>query len=554
MEQKQTTTITVFSENRPGVLYHIANQFLRRKINIESLTVSEIEEKHVSRFTIAVKENPEIIAKITNQLQRIIEVLSVHAHGDKDLIFKEIALFKVKDKSPKEAQDIQHIAYRTGSNITHRGKNYVIVEKTGTEEEIDHLRSKLVPFGIEDVVRSGRIALEKEPTKKVDSPHVTSTIEVSVIKQIELLAKQNKDVISLAQGTPSFFTSAHIKQAVKRAMDQNLTDKYTAGYGIEPLRAAIAKKVKRDNGIAVSPSQVIVAHGAMEAMMAIFLSILDPQDDILMPSPNYNPHITQIRIALRGRSPIYVPMEETKEGWLLNTESLEKAITPQTRAIVICNPSNPTGKVYSKKELTDIIKIARKHDLIIISDEMYENFVYDGKKHVSIASLHSAGSKIISVFGVSKSYAMTGWRIGYIVASQPLIDRIFKVHDAIVTCPAAPSQYAALSALEGKNVYDEYKKAYVRRRKIVEEELAKTPFLQSTPIQGAYYAFPKITKPVDDRKFAVELIKQAKVAVVPGSPFGPGGENHIRISFGCEDDVLRQGLRRLVNYLNKKFS
>lgn len=554
METKQTATITVFSENSPGVLYHIANLFLRRKINIESLTVSEIEKKHISRFTIVIKEDPKIVAKITKQLQRIIEVLSVYAHSDKELIFKEIALFKVKDKNAKEAQNIEHIAYRTGSNITHRGKNFVVVEKTGTEEEINALRTRLKPFGISDLVRSGRIALEKEPAKRVDSPHVTSTIEVSIIKQIELLAKQGKDVISLAQGTPSFFTSLHIKQAVKRAMDQNLTDKYTAGYGIEPLRLAIAKKVKRDNGFTVSPSQVIVTHGAMEAMMAIFLSILDPRDDILMPTPNYNPHITQIRIALRGRSPIYVPMEETKSGWLLSTESLEKAITPQTRAIVICNPSNPTGKVYSKKELTDIIKIARKHDLIVISDEMYENFVYDGKKHISIASLPNAGSKIISVFGVSKSYAMTGWRIGYIVASQSLTDRIFKVHDAIVTCPAAVSQYAALSALEGKNVYDEYKRAYERRRKIVEEEFAKTPFLQNTPIQGAYYAFPKIIKPVDDLKLAIELIKEAKVAVVPGSPFGRGGENHIRISFGCEDNVLREGLQRLVNYINKKFS
>ncbi len=554
METKQTTTITVFSENSPGVLYHIANLFLRRKINIESLTVSEIEEKHISRFTIVVKEDPKIVAKITRQLQRIIEVLSVYAHSDQELIFKEIALFKVKGKSAKEAGDIAHIAYRTGSNITYRGKNFLIVEKTGTEEEINTLRTRLSPFGISDLVRSGRIALEKEPAKRADSPHVTSTIEVSVIKQIELLAKQGKDVISLAQGTPSFFTANHIKKAVKKAMDQNLTDKYTAGYGIEPLRAAIAKKVKRDNGIIASPTQVIVTHGAMEAMMAIFLSILDPRDDILMPTPNYNPHITQIRIALRGRSPIYVPMEETKNGWLLNTELLEKAITPQTRAIVICNPSNPTGKVYSKKELTDIIKIARKHDLIIISDEMYENFVYDGKKHISIASLPDAGSKIISVFGVSKSYAMTGWRIGYIVASQLLTDRIFKVHDAIVTCPTAVSQYAALSALEGKNVYDEYKKAYERRRKIVEEEFARTPFLKCSPIQGAYYAFPKITKPVDDRKLAIELIKEAKVAVVPGSPFGQGGENHIRISFCFGDDILREGLRRLVNYINKKFS
>ncbi|MDP3988577.1 MAG: aminotransferase class I/II-fold pyridoxal phosphate-dependent enzyme, partial [Candidatus Levybacteria bacterium] len=188
----------------------------------------------------------------------------------------------------------------------------------------------------------------------------------------------------------------------------------------------------------------------------------------------------------------------------------------------------------------------------LITDEMYEDFVYDGKKHISIGSFPQVADQTISVFGFSKSHAMTGWRIGYVVAKQNLIDEIFKIHDSIITCPTAAAQYAALAAVEGTKEHVKfYKEEFLKRRKIVLDELAKTDKIEVITPSGAYYAFPKILADIDDNKLVMDLIENARVAVIPGSAFGKGGENHIRISFGQEEKILREGLKRFVNYLNK---
>lgn len=382
----------------------------------------------------------------------------------------------------------------------------------------------------------------------------TSAIDVSIIKRVELMARAHGDVISLAQGIPSFNTAAHIKQAARKAIDADLVGKYTVGYGIPELREAIAKKVTAQNGIPTNFDEVIVTHGGLEALMAIFLALLNPEDDIIIPTPDYASHLTQVMITKQGGRAIEVPLQETDTEWKLDPEALEKAITPKSKAILICNPSNPIGKVYSEEELKQIAQIALKHDLYIVVDEMYEHFTFDGKNHISIGSFPEVADRTISVFGVSKSYAMTGWRIGYIVAKRNLIDEIFKIHDSLITCPTAVSQYATLEAITGpQDVVAEYKKEFEKRRAITMEELAKTDKLATIMPQGAYYAFPKILKPVDDVEFCIKLVKEAKVAVVPGTPFGKGGESHVRISFGLEEDVLREGLQRLVRYLNVSF-
>ncbi len=551
-------TITVFSENTPGVLYRIANLFLRRKINIESLTVSEIEAKSLSRFTIVVKEDVELVKKIAKQLERIVEVFEVFVHTDEELTSKEVALIKVAVKSKTQYEQIEKVVAQFFAYIVRLENDGVVIQKTGSEEDIDFLHSVLEPFGIKETVRSGRIALAKKPARTPFASKepkgfskVTSAIEVSMIKQIEMLAKKETDVISLAQGIPSFFTPDHIKQAAKKAMDKNLTDKYTSGYGIEPLRTAMAEKIQTENKISISPEEIIVTHGAIEGMMAIFMAILNPDDEIIVLTPDYASHITQIIIATYGAKPVEVPLTETPTGWLLDPEKIEQAITPKTKVILICNPCNPTGKVYSREELSMIAKIAGKHNLYVISDEMYEHFVYDGKKHISIGSFKEIADKTISVFGVSKSYAMTGWRIGYIAARKPVIENIFKIHDSLITCPTAVSQYAALTAITGpQDSVRQFKKAYEKRRDIVTYELAKTDRLEYTIPQGAYYGFPKIKGNIDDVEFAMQVIKEAKVAVVPGSAFGQGGESHIRLLFACEEEILQEGLKRLVEFLN----
>lgn len=552
-------TITAFAENKPGVLYRLADLFLRRKINIESLTVSETERHGISRFTLVVNAEKSLIDKTVKQIYRIVEVVKVFENEDKELIFKEIGFIKVSTKNPEKRREVEDIAMLFRAKITYVGSDFLVVEKSGTEEEITSLYTLLKPFGIKEFVRSGRIAVLKE-SASIESSHdqgilkepsyVTSGIDVSAIKKIELMSRATDDSVSLAQGIPSFPTPLHIKQAAKKAIDEGVADKYTPGYGIEPLRQAIVAKLKRDNKIHVDPTQVIVTHGGIEAVMAVFIALFNRDDELIIFSPDYASHITQAIIARHGGKPVFVPLDEEK-NWALDSARLEGAITRNTKAILLCNPSNPIGKVYSEDELKEIARIASKYNLFIITDEMYEYFTYNGKKHISIGSFPEIADRTISIFGLSKSYAMTGWRIGYITASKNLVNQIFKIHDSLVTCPTAVSQYAAIAALNGPQTeVEQFKKEFEKRRKIVIEELKKTDKLSLQAPEGAYYAFPRINFEVDDYELAVRLVKDAKVAVVPGSAFGLGGEGHIRISYGCEEKQLREGLKRLVNYLN----
>lgn len=557
--QKRQYTVTVFSENKPGVLYRISDLFLRRKINIESLTVSETERKGICRFTIVVNTDKNTIEKIVKQLYRIVEILKVFESEDKDLIFKELAFFKVATKNPAQRREVEDLAYLFRARVVFVGEDFLVIEKAGTERAISSFFLLLKPFGIKEFVRSGRIAVLKNEKKFAgkfistvkESSYITSAIDVSAIKKIELMCREEKGALSLAQGTPSFSTPSHIRQAAKKAIDNSLADKYTPGFGIDELREAICAKVERDNKIKADPSQVIVTHGAIEALMAIFLALFNPDDEVLILTPDYASHITQVRIARHGGRPVFVPLLEQGESWLLDVQRLEAAISQKTKGILICNPSNPTGKVYTKEELRQIARIAIKYNLFIITDEIYEYFVYNGQDHISIGSFPEVKDRVISVFGVSKSYCMTGWRIGYIVANNKLASQIFKVHDSLITCPTAVSQYAALSAISGPmEPVLKFKKEYAKRRKIVIDELSKTDKLTFTIPDGAYYAFPKFKQEVDDYDLAVRVIREAKVALVPGSAFGLGGENHLRISFCYDEAHLREGLRRFVGYID----
>lgn len=561
MDNRQRYTIIAFTENTPGVLYRVSNLFLRRKVNIESLTVSETEKPGLSRFTIVVESTKSNVDKIVKQLYRIIEVFKVFESEDRELFFKEIAFVKVSTKNPLARREVEDVAYIFQAKLAYAGGDFVVIEKTGTEEEIESMLLMLRPLGIKEFVRSGRIAVTRDGKKfegkfnlaRLEPAAAIAGIEASSIKKMQLLANEDKDVVSLAQGIPSFQTPAHIKNAAKEAIDANLADKYTSGYGIEQLREAIAVKVKRDNNINADASQVIVTHGGIEALMSIFMAILNPADEIIILTPDYASHITQTQIVRHGGMPVFVPLAETHAGWVLDGERVEAAITQNTKAILICNPCNPTGKVYTEAELKEIARIAKKHNLFIITDEMYEYFTFDGKKHISIGSMPEVADRVISVFGLSKSYAMTGWRVGYIVADKKIIPQIFKIHDSLITCPAAVSQYAALAALQGpQDVVGEYRNAYEKRRQIVLDTLSRTERLELVKPEGAYYALAKVRGNVDDYDLSMRLLHEAKVAVVPGSAFGPGGESHIRISFGCEEETLREGLRRVVGYLEKK--
>lgn len=555
----QKFTITVFSENKPGLLYRVSGLFLKRKINVESLTVSEIEQDKLSRFTITVNTDRETIEKIVKQLYRIVEVVKVFENTDDQLISKELAFIKVSSKSPEKRREIEDVAYLFNAKVSYVSNDSIVIEMSGTEDTIDSLLSLLRPFGVREFVRSGRIAVLKDDkhaegkfSHMVREPsYIVQGMDVSAIKKIQLLHNQVPGSISLAQGIPSFGTYPHIREAAKKAIDDGLVDKYTLGYGITPLREAIVEKVRRDNAIKAEIENVIVTHGGIEALMAVFLALLNPRDEVIIITPDYASHITQTQIARHGGKPIFVSLDETEQGWQLNPEKIEAAVTQDTKAILICNPCNPTGKVYTREEMEQIARIAVKYNLFIISDEIYEYFLYDGRKHISFGSMEGIADRVISIFGVSKTYSMTGWRIGYIVANKTLIDQIFKIHDSLVTCPAAVSQYAALAAITGpQDNVSYYLQEFDKRKKIVMEAMKGTDKMTLVEPEGAYYVFPKFITPVDDYDFAIRALRNAKVAVVPGSAFGLGGESHFRISYGCEEDELKEGMTRLINYVN----
>lgn len=554
-------TISLFVENKPGVLYRVSNLFLRRKINIETLTVSQTEKAGISRITLTANINEILAEKLSKELYRIIEVLKVITARDEELIFKEIALFKVAAKNPQRRLEIERLTYLFNAKIIFVGGDYLLIEQAATEEEIDSFLLLLKPFGIKEFVRSGRVALIKKEEKikgkfliqKQKPSDIVLSIDVSAIKKLQYLADEigkKKEVISLAQGVPNFETPQLIKKEAKKAIDQGLVDKYTVGYGIEPLREAIVQKLAKDNKIKAKENQVIVTHGAIEALMATFLAIFNPDDEIIILTPDYASHITQLKIVKHGGIPVFVPLKENN-SWTLDPDRLEAAVTQKTKGILFCNPSNPIGKVYSFDELKQIVRVAQKHNLFIITDEIYEYFTFDGKKHISIGSFPEVADRTISIFGVSKSYSMTGWRIGYLVAEEGIARQIFKIHDSLITCPTAVSQYAALAAIKSGSIFPEkFKEEYQRRRDLALAILAKTDKLTVIPPEGSYYLFPKINFPIDDYEFAVKLLEEAGVATVPGSAFGLGGENHLRISLGVEEILLKNGLEKIVKYLN----
>lgn len=473
----KTYTITALAQNEPVVLYRIANLFLRRKITIDSLTVSETETPDISRFTMVVTTDRTTLEKIVKQLYRIVEMHKVF-----------------------EGEKMRPPVLRTPSKIT-------------------------------------------------------AQIDVSAIKRIQIISDQTPGTISLAQGKPSLPTPTHIRDAAKRAIDEGKSDAYTIGYGIPELRKSIAEKVTRDNGIPTKPENVIVTHGAIEALMATFITLFDPDDELIIITPDYASHITQFQVAANGSKSVFVPLRFDKTGrsWYLDPDRLESAVSPKTKAILFTNPSNPTGHVFTEKELRAIAECAKRHNLFVITDEIYEYFVYDGKKHISIGRFEDIRDRVISVFGVSKSYCMTGWRIGYVVAHEKLIREIFKVHDCLVTCPAAVSQHAALAAIAGsKKPVEQFRREYEELRNIVVKELGKSKRISFAVPEGAYYALVKVDGVSDDVAYALELIQKAKVAVVPGSAFGLGGDGFFRISFCYGEKHVREGLSRFINYVEKR--
>ena len=386
-------------------------------------------------------------------------------------------------------------------------------------------------------------------------------ITVSAIKQMPRLASQVEGCVSLGQGIPSFATPPFIREAVIEGLRKNDTiGKYSLQPGVPELKIEIAKRLQQTKGIPVNPeTDVFVSCGAMEALAAGIATIIERGDEVLLTSPNYSSHVEQILFA-EGK-PVFVPSIE-EGGWRLDIEGFKRAITPKTKAILICCPMNPTGAVFSEQELRAIAQIALDNNLYVIADEAYDFLVYDDLPYFSLASIPELRHNIIATYSFSKMYCMTGWRVGYMYASERIIDQVLKVHDAFAICAPTISQYAALTALkatdgkqgEGDIFIQELTTALDSRRQLICQRLDNLSHIFSyQKPKGAYYIFPKIMlEGINSMDLALKLLYEAKVITIPGNGFGPTGEGHIRLSYGGTEQQINSAFDRLDEWAKKQ--
>jgi len=377
-------------------------------------------------------------------------------------------------------------------------------------------------------------------------------IRKSAIHEMTRLSKQYDDVAFLSWAKPTTGTPKHINDAVINAIKNGLTGGYSQSEGLPELREEIVKKLKRDNHIDANISQIIVTVGAIEGLAASVLATIDPGDEVILPTPTYSTHITQVKLA--SGIPVLVPLIED-ENFALDIEAIKQAITPKTKAIIFCTPSNPTGSVFPESTLRKLGSIALEHNLTVITDEAYEYFTFDGSKHFSMASIPELRKNVITNYTFTKTYAMTGWRIGYIHADEEIIDQIKKAHIPLAICAPVASQYAAIEALKGsQNCIEEFSLHYLKARNLMCERLdiLDSVFEYNKP-EGSYLMFPKILggRGNDSITFSKNLLKEARVSTTPGIAFGPTGENHIRLSFCVPEEMVNKAFDRMEAYFKK---
>ncbi len=365
------------------------------------------------------------------------------------------------------------------------------------------------------------------------------------------LRKKGIDVIGFGAGEPDFDTPDYVKEGAIRALKEGKT-KYTPSAGIPELREGVAKKLKERNNIEYSPSEVVITPGAKMGLYEIFAILLNPGDEVIVPAPYWVSYTEQIKLC---DGEYQTPMLSEENGFVLTADLLKESITDKTKAVVINSPSNPTGAVIPKSELEKIAQVCLEKGVMIISDECYEEFAYD-EPHVSIASLDKDVRDITFTVGAfSKSYSMTGWRLGWVAAPEKYTKAIATMQGQTVSNPTSFAQYGALEALKDggkfpKMMREEFKK----RRDSIVEELNSIEGIKCNKPQGAFYVFPNISSYIkgdikNDVDFASYLLEEAKVAVVPGSAFG--AEGYIRMSYATSMDNIKEGLRRIKEALAK---
>ena len=368
-------------------------------------------------------------------------------------------------------------------------------------------------------------------------------------KSSELKA-QGVDIINMSVGEPDFDTPDHIKEAAKKAIDDNFS-RYTPVAGYLSLRKAIAAKLKNENGLDYSPAQITVANGAKQSVCNTILALVNRGDEVIVPAPYWVSYPEMVKLA--EGVPVIV-FADFEENFKIDAAKLEAAITPKTRAMILCSPSNPTGAVYSHDELESLANVLAKHpNVIVIADEIYEHIIYTGH-HESIAQFESIRDRVVVINGVSKAYAMTGWRIGFAAGPEWIIKGINKLQGQYTSGPGSISQKAAEAAYLGtQEPVEKMRQAFERRRDLIVKLAREIPGMLVTPPKGAFYLFPKIDsffgKSYGDRKInnaedlAMFLLEVGHVATVGGTAFGaPKG---IRFSYATSDENIVEAIRRV---------
>ena len=406
----------------------------------------------------------------------------------------------------------------------------------------------------------------------------TQNINLSPIKQIELLASKIPDVVSLAQGIPSFDTPEVVKKAAFKALSRGAVAKYSLTYGLPELRETIEQKLAEEEMFYDFEKEIIVTAGSIEAITASLIAIIEPRkNEVILFSPSYTSYAEVVKVS--GGKPIFSNLIESN-GWRIDFNDLKKKVNSKTAAILFCNPNNPTGTIFPKEDLLKIAELSEKKNFFILSDEVYKDFIYPspfadknlveanlfdsqfakGEGFFSLAQIPELRKKVIRIFSLSKAYAMTGWRIGFLHSDEENIKEILKIHDSLVTCAPVISQYAAMGALDyGESDLNRFRREFNGRLNLMCDRLddLKDFFVYQKPI-GSYFVFPKIlpmaykalgAKQGDSWDFALKLLEKAKVAVVPGVAFGPSGENHFRISFGRDEKDINEAMERIKKYM-----
>ena len=373
-------------------------------------------------------------------------------------------------------------------------------------------------------------------------------LKPSGIRKFFDIASTMEDCISLGVGEPDFDTPWHITEEGIYSLEQGRTF-YTSNQGLIELRKEIAKWNKRKYNISYNADEVLVTVGGSEGIDVTLRGCINPGDEVIILEPSYVCYEPDVILA--GGIPIKIQLKNENE-FRLTPEELESAITDKTKIVILNYPNNPTGAIMDKDDLEKIAKIIIKHDLLVVSDEIYSELTYVGK-HVSIASIEGMRERTIVVNGFSKSYSMTGWRLGYVLAPKQIMDQIKKIHQFVVMSAPTPSQYAAIEALKhGDEDIENMKKEYDRRRKYLLSEFNRLGLPCFEP-RGAFYCFPYIGKyGMTSEEFATDLLEKEHVVVVPGTAFGDSGEGFVRISYAYSLDALKEAIKRIEKYLHNK--